>query len=73
MRSLERLKRIMGRWMCGVSLKDRKRSVNFNSFLGVHADSLQSVADVVKRSRSIISIWFDRLNIWDVRLWMIGG
>ena len=37
-RSLERLKRIMGRWMCGVSLKDRKRSVDFNSFLGVHAE-----------------------------------
>ena len=36
--SLERLKRIMGRWMCGVSLKDRKRSVDFNSFLGVHAE-----------------------------------
>jgi len=37
-RSLERLKRIMGRWMCGVSLKDRKRSVDFNSFLSVHAE-----------------------------------
>ena len=37
-RTLEWLKRIMGRWMCGVSLKDRKRSVDFNSFLGVHAE-----------------------------------
>ena len=36
--SLERLKRIMGGWMCGVSLKDRKLSVDFNSFLGVHAE-----------------------------------
>ena len=36
--SLERLKRMMVRWICGVSLKDRKRSVDFNSFLGVHAE-----------------------------------
>ena len=26
LRSLERTGRMMGRWMCGVSLKDRKRS-----------------------------------------------
>ena len=36
--SLERLKRMMVRWMCGVSLKDRKRSEDFNSLLGAHAE-----------------------------------
>ena len=34
--------RMMVRWMCGVSLKDRKQSEVFFSFLGV-----QSVADRV--------------------------
>ena len=33
--SLERTERMMVRWMCGVSLKDRKRSVDFYSLLGV--------------------------------------
>ena len=36
----------MVRWMCGVSLKDRKRSVDLYSLLGV-----QSVADVVRPGR----------------------
>ena len=44
--SLERTERMMVRWMCGVSLKDRKRSVDLYSLLGV-----QSVADVVRRGR----------------------
>ena len=39
--SLERTERMMVRWMCGVSLKDRKRSVDFYSLLGV-----ESVAEV---------------------------
>ena len=34
------------RWMCGVSLKDRKRSVDLYSLLGV-----QSMAEVVRRGR----------------------
>ena len=38
--------RMMVRWMCGVSLKDRKRSVDLYSLLGV-----QSVDVVVRRSR----------------------
>ena len=37
---------MMVRWMCGVSLKDRKRSVDLYSFLSVH-----SVAKVVRRGR----------------------
>ena len=32
--SLERTERMMVRWMCGVSLKDRKRSVDLYSLLG---------------------------------------
>ena len=37
---------MMVRWMCGVSLKDRKSSVDLHSFLGV-----LSVAEVVRRGR----------------------
>ena len=43
LRSLERAERMMVRWMCGVSLKDRKRSEVLYSLLGV-----QSVAKVVR-------------------------
>ena len=39
--SLERADRIIVRWMCGVSLKDRSRSVDLYSLVGV-----KSVADV---------------------------
>ena len=46
LQSLERTERMMVRWMCGVSLKDRKRSVDLYSLLGV-----QSVAEVVRWSR----------------------
>ena len=35
LQSLERTERMMVRWMCGVSLKDRKRSVDSYSLLGV--------------------------------------
>ena len=44
--SLERAERMMVRWMCGVSLKDRKRSEDLYSLLGV-----QSMAKVVRRGR----------------------
>ena len=46
LQSLERTERMMVRWMCGVSLKDTKRSVDLYSLLGV-----ESVAEVVKRGR----------------------
>ena len=44
--SLERAERMMVRWICGVSLKDRKRSEDLYSLLGV-----QSVAKVVRHGR----------------------
>ena len=37
LQSLERTERMMVRWMCGVSLKDRKRSVDLYSLLSVRA------------------------------------
>ena len=46
LQSLERTERMMVRWMCGVLLKDRKRSVDLYSLLGV-----QSVAEVVRQGR----------------------
>ena len=46
LQSLERTERMMVRWMCGVSLKDRKRSVDLYSLLGV-----QSMAGVVRQGR----------------------
>ena len=38
---------MMVRWMCGVLLKDRKRSEDMYSLLGI----IQSVADVARRGR----------------------
>ena len=46
LQSLERAERMMVRRMCDVSLKDRKRSEDLYSLLGV-----QSVAKVVRHSR----------------------
>ena len=46
LQSLERTERMMVNWMCGVSLKDRKHSVDLYSLLGV-----QSVDEVVRRGR----------------------
>ena len=46
LRSLERTEHMMVRWMCGVSLKDRKRSEDLYSLLGI-----QSVAKVVRYGR----------------------
>ena len=54
LQSLERREWMMVRWMCGVSLKDRKHSMDLYSLLGV-----QSVADVVKRGRLR---WFGHLE-----------
>ena len=36
LRSLERTERMMVRWMCGVSLKDRKRSEDLCNLLGIN-------------------------------------
>ena len=47
-------KTVTVRWMCGVSLKDRKHSVDLYSLLGV-----QSVADVVRCGRLR---WFGHLE-----------
>ena len=44
--SLERAEHMMARWMCGVSLKDRKRSEDLYSLLGV-----RSMAEVVRHGR----------------------
>ena len=49
-------------WMCGVSLKDRKRSVDLHSLLGV-----QSVADMVRHGRSR---WFGHLECRGVDDWV---
>ena len=54
LQSLERTERMMVRWMCGVSLKDRKRSVELYSLLGV-----QSVAGVVRQGRLR---WFEHVE-----------
>ena len=37
LQSLERTERMMVRWMCGVSLKDSKRSVDLYSLLGIQS------------------------------------
>ena len=46
LQSLGRAEFIMVRWMCGVSLKDRKRSEVLYSLLGI-----QSVTEVVRHGR----------------------
>ena len=60
--SLERTERMMVRWKCGVSLKDRKCSVDLYSLLGV-----QSVADVVRHGRLR---WFGHLECRSVDDWV---
>ena len=62
LQSLERTERIMTRWMCRVSLKDRKRSVDLYSLLGV-----QSVADVVRHGKLR---WFGHLERRSVDDWV---
>ena len=54
MQRLERMERMMVRWMCGVSLKDRISSVELNERLGV-----EGVADIVRRGRLR---WFGHLE-----------
>ena len=58
---------IMVRWMRGVSLNDRKRSVDLYSFLGV-----ESVAEVVRRGRLR---WFGHVETrcWPVGMWWCRG
>ena len=60
--SLERTERMKARWICGVSLKDRKRTVDLYSLLGV-----QSVADEVRRGRLR---WFGHLECKSVDDWV---
>ena len=54
MQRLERTERMMVRWMCGVSLRERKSSSELNRRLGV-----EGVADVVRRGRLR---WFGHLE-----------
>ena len=54
LKSLERTERMMVRWMCGVSLKDRKRSEDSCNLLGI-----QYVTDVVRHGRLK---WFGNLE-----------
>ena len=62
LRSLERTERMMVRWMCGVSLKDRKRSEDLCNLLGINC-----VADVVRRGRLR---WFGHLEHKSVDDWV---
>ena len=62
LQSLKRTERMMVRWRCGVSLKDRKRSVDLYSLLGV-----EIVAEVVRRGRLR---WFGHVE--RIRVEMIG-
>ena len=61
LKSLERTERMMVRWMCGVSLKDRRRSENLCNLLGINC-----VADVVRRGRLR---WFRHLERKSVDDW----
>ena len=62
LRSLERTERMMVRWMCGVSLKDRKRSEDLCNLLGINC-----VADVVRCGRLR---WFGHLERKSVDDWV---
>ena len=62
LRSLERTERMMARWMCGVSLKDRKRSEDLCNLLGINC-----VVDVVRRGRLR---WFGHLERKSVDDWV---
>jgi hypothetical protein len=61
MQRLQRTERMMVRWMCGASLKDRKSSDDLNRRLGV-----ERVADVVRRGRLR---WFGHLERKDNNDW----
>ena len=62
LRSLERTERMMVRWMCGVSLKDRGCSEDLYNLLGINC-----VADVVRRGRLR---WFGHLERKSVDDWV---
>ena len=62
LRSLERTERMMVRWMCGVSLKDRKRSEDLCNLLGINC-----VVDGVRRGRLR---WFGHLERKSVDDWV---
>ena len=62
MQRLERTERLMVRWMCSVSLKDRIPSKELNRYLGV-----SSVTDVVRRGRLR---WFGHLERKGVDDWV---
>ena len=46
MQRQERTERMMVRWMCGVTLKNKKSSEELREYLGI-----ESVTDVVRRGR----------------------
>ena len=62
LRSLERTELIMVKWMCGVSLKDKKRSEDLCSLLVINC-----VADVVRCGRLR---WFGHLERKSVDDWV---
>ena len=62
LKSLEKTERMMVRWMCGVSLKDRRRSEDLCNLLFING-----VADVVRRGRLR---WFGRLERKNVDDWV---
>ena len=59
---LERTERMMVRWMCGVSLKDRRSSVDLYQSLGI-----ENVAEVVRRGRLR---WFGHVERKDKEDWV---
>ena len=61
-RRLERAERMMIRWMCGVTLKDRCKSEELRKRLDI-----EDVADVVRKSRLR---WFGHLERKDERDWV---
>ena len=63
LRSLERTERMMVRWMCGVSLKDRRRSEDLCNLLGIN----WMLLIVVRRGRLR---WFGHLERKSVDDWV---
>ena len=59
---LERTERMMVRWMCGVSLKNRRSSVDLYKSLGI-----ENVAEVVRRGRLR---WFGHVERKDKDEWV---
>ena len=82
LQSLERTERMMVRWMCSVSLKDRKRSVDLYSLLGVEsmAEGMWSVRMEMIRCRPVGMWWWQGWNVrvgagelvWKM-IWMSWG